>query len=166
MRGRKPKPTAAKRLAGNPGKRKLNAEEPALPMPADDAPPPPELSGDPVALAEWLRLAPMLRQARAITDGDRNSLVALCQQWSRYLEANRSVLAAGMVVRAPSGYPMPNPYIAIANRALLMCTKLWVELGLTPSARSRVKATGDSAQLGDPFAEFYEQPTGSRRAVN
>ena len=30
MAGRKPKPTAVKKLEGNPGKRKLNKKEPAL----------------------------------------------------------------------------------------------------------------------------------------
>lgn len=141
MRGRKPKPTALKMLSGNPGRRKLNQREPV--MPATDAAdlPPVELSNDLVAGSEWMRLAPMLRASRTVTDADRGSLIAVCQQWSRYLEANGNVAKAGMVVKSPSGYPMPNPYIGIANKALGNCVKLWAELGLTPSSRSRVSAT-------------------------
>ena len=99
-----------------------------------------ELSGDLGATKEWDRLAPMLRASRTVTDADRGALVAVCQQWSRYLEANGNAAKTGMVVKSPSGYPMPNPYIAIANKALGNCVKLWSELGLTPSSRSRVSA--------------------------
>jgi P27 family predicted phage terminase small subunit len=121
----------------------LNTHEPVLPaLDADRADALPfELIDDPAAAAEWSRLAPMLRAARQITEAERGSLIALCQQWSRYLEANGKAAAAGMVIKSPSGYPMPNPYIGIANKALAHCTKLWAELGLTPSSRSRVVAT-------------------------
>lgn len=156
MRGRKPKPTVQKRLEGNPGKRALPKHEPIMPeaAPSFDVPPA-ELTGDVVASDEWRRLAPVLRKSKTVTDADRGSLIALCQQWSRYLEANRSVATAGMVVRSPSGYPMPNPYIAIANKSLGNCVKLWAELGLTPSSRSRV-STVQEPGAGDPFAEFDE----------
>ena len=151
MRGRKPKPTRQKKLEGNPGKRKLPAAEPVLPPLAAGAPA--ELEGDAAALREWARLDGMLRSSRVLSEGDRASLVALCQQWSRYLEANRNVAGSGMVVRSPSGYPMPNPFIAIANKSLQMCVKLWAEFGLTPSSRTRVAARED-APADDPFAEF------------
>jgi hypothetical protein len=38
MRGRKPKPTALKRLDGNPGKRGYNHDEPVLPEGLPDCP--------------------------------------------------------------------------------------------------------------------------------
>jgi P27 family predicted phage terminase small subunit len=143
MRGRKPAPSDLKVLRGNPGHRPLNVDEPQLPAVNAEIfdRPPIELSGDPAASGEWSRLAPMLRTARQVTDAERGSLIALCQQWSRYLDANSKAAAAGMVIKSPSGYPMPNPYLGIANKALNHCTKLWAELGLTPSSRSRVAAT-------------------------
>ena len=154
-RGPKPRPSARRRLEGNPSRRPLNTREPALPPAVIDVPPH-ELAGDAIATAEWLRLTPLLKRARAITDGDRASLVALCQQWSRYLLALANITDKGMVIRSPSGYPMPNPYIGISNKALGNCVKLWAELGLTPSARSRVTTTplGRSPDAIDPFAEF------------
>lgn len=156
MRGRKPKPTARKKLEGNGGRRPLPKHEPVMPAvpPAFDAPPA-ELVDDAVAAAEWKRLAPILRNSKTITEADRGSLIAVCQQWSRYIEANKSVSTAGMVVRSPSGYPMPNPYIAISNKSLGNCVKLWAELGLTPSSRTRVTTVQEAGQ-GDPFAEFDE----------
>lgn len=154
MRGPKPKPTAQRRLEGNPGRRPYNVDEPQLPT-ADasfDAVPA-DLLGDAIAAAEWVRLAPLLRQARIVTDADRNALIAACQQWSVYQDALRQAPAERRVLRSPNNYPIPNPFIPIASKALTHCERLWESLGLTPSARSRVVAA-KTAQADDPFAEF------------
>ncbi len=155
-RGPKPKSTAQRRLEGNPGKRALNAEEPA-PPPLDTDPkfdtPPPELVADRHARAEWSRLAPLLRKCKQITLADRGVLIAVCIEWSKYLTATAAVEKLGMIVPTPSGYPITNPYLAIANKALGQCNRLWVELGLTPSSRSRVKTDGAGPE-GDAFSEF------------
>ena len=158
MRGRKPKPTEVKRLTGNPGKRPLNTDEPQLP-PISDAfiAVPRELLADPIASEEWTRLASMLRERKVVTEGDRGALLALCQQWSLYQQAVQKCAEKGMVVMAPSGYPIVNPYLGIANKAIDKCTKLWVELGLTPSSRSRVTTDKSVKPEADPFAQF-DQP--------
>lgn len=152
MRGRKPKPSAQRALEGNPGHRSLNPDEPQLGALADHLTPPPELVDLPVAQAEWRRLAPLLQHAGVITEGDRTALLALCVEWARYIEARGN--AYPRVVKAPSGYAMPNPWLAIQTKALAACLKLWPELGLTPSSRSRVSATGVSPD--NEFAEFLE----------
>ncbi len=152
MRGRKPKPSAQRALEGNPGHRAVNADEPQLGDLADHLTPPAELDDLPGAQAEWRRLAPLLQRAGVISEGDRTALVALCVEWDRYVEARAK--AYPRVVKAPSGYAMPNPWLAIQSRALAACLKLWPELGLTPSSRSRVKATGVGAD--NEFAEFLE----------
>jgi len=157
MRGRKPKPTTVRALEGNPGHRPLNTHEPQLAAPTVDFDTPPaELFEDDRGAAEWRRLAPKLRTARQITDADRGALLALCQQWSRYQEATAKVQTLGMVVRTPSGYPIISPYLSIANKALAACTKLWAELGLTPSSRSRVTLVGQAEP--DEFDAFLKKP--------
>lgn len=150
MRGRKPKPTKLKLLDGNPGRRPLNLQEPE-PAPLG-VEPPGDLLRHPRALEEWARLVPLLTAARIITAADRNALVAACQQWALYLDATDKVATAGMIVKAPSGYPVQNPYLGIASKALAHCQKLWVELGCTPSARSRVTTTSDGAAVPDKWA--------------
>jgi P27 family predicted phage terminase small subunit len=145
MRGRKPIPTSIKLLNGNPGKRKLYPEnEPQMPpLDADaESKVPTELADDPVATAEWQRLIPLLRAARCVTEAERSLCIAVCQEWSAYLSARQEVSRQGAVILSQAGYPVANPYASIATRALTHCTKLWVELGLTPSARSRVKTVG------------------------
>ena len=128
----------------------MNELEPTFPAVAVDAAPPEELAGDVSALSEWARVYPLLEQARVITEADRGSLVALCQQWSRYLEATQKVKVSGMVVQSPSGYPLVNPYLSIAGKALAFCLKLWAELGLTPSSRSKVTTTPMVGWTGHP----------------
>jgi P27 family predicted phage terminase small subunit len=163
VRGRRPAPTAVKRLRGNPGKRRLNEHEPEPPRTGRAFVSPSELADDPVACAYWAELVPMLRQIRQITDADRGVLVALCVQWSRYIEATKALQRRDeqgrsmMLIRLENGTYMQHPYIGIANKALLLCTKLWIELGLTPCARARV-TTVPIAPADDPFAEFDDPP--------
>jgi P27 family predicted phage terminase small subunit len=153
----KPKPTALRKLQGNPSKRPFNPDEPQLPAATeafDEVPP--AIADDPVAKSEWQRLAPILRQARIVTDADRNALLGACQQWSVYQHALTQSPADRRVLRSKNDHPIPNPYLQIAHKALTHCERLWEALGLTPSARSRVVSARASGGDGDPFAEFDE----------
>jgi P27 family predicted phage terminase small subunit len=154
MRGPKPKPTVQRITAGNPGGRPINTREPTPPAvdPAFDEPPV-ELI-DPRAIVEWRRLAPMLRRCRQVTQADRAALLACCIEWARYLEA-RDNAQPRILTASRSGYRMPNPWLAIQTRALAACMKLWPELGLTPSSRTRIAADGPGPE-GDAFSEFDE----------
>ena len=79
MAGRKPKPTAMKKLEGNPGKRKLNTKEsvPAKGMPAC----PDWLM--PEAKKEWERLAKLMNQMGVLTEVDMAAFAAYCQSYAR-----------------------------------------------------------------------------------
>ena len=64
MAGGKPKPTAVKKLEGNPGKRKLNTKEPVL---AKGMPACPDWL-IPEAKKDWERLAKSVNQMDVLTD--------------------------------------------------------------------------------------------------
>jgi P27 family predicted phage terminase small subunit len=150
--GRKPIPTALKRLRGNPGKRALNREEPAadpeLPeMPADLA----EIS--PVAREEWERVGTALKDLRVISTLDRALLAVYCQDWETWIAATKNVQRYGAVIRSPSGFLTQNPYVAIANRAADRLLKTCAALGLSPSERSRMRTPGPNEE-SDEFSEF------------
>jgi P27 family predicted phage terminase small subunit len=161
IRGTKPDPSAVRRLRGNPGKRAMNQQEPDPPRTAMRLAPPLELGTDSVALDYWDELVPVLARIRQITDVDRAALIALCVQWSRYIEATKALQQrdeqgrSKMLIKLDNGVYQQHPYIAIANKSLVLCTRLWAELGLTPSSRSRVQ-TVPMAHDDDPFAEFDE----------
>ena len=71
MAGRKPKPTAIKKLEGNSGKRKLNTKEP---IPAKGMPNCPEwLLAE--AKKEWERLADLMNQMGVLTEVDMVALL-------------------------------------------------------------------------------------------
>lgn len=159
--GRRPKPTARRRLEGNPGKRAYNAHEPVLPTASAEIDTPPAvIDGDTTACVEWRRLAPILRRARLLTDADVNALIAYCQQWSIYQDALVNAPQVRRVFKSPNDYPVINPYLSIANKALAFCDRIGEQLGLTPGGRARVSAAPGE---DDAFAEFdAPRPTVTR----
>ena len=152
MRGRKPKPTVLKVLSGNPGKRKLNHDEPI----AAGIPDCPEFL-DAVAKEEWNRCVKVLAEMGVLTKADRAALAGYCVAYSRWVEAEALVKRYGMIVKSPEkGFPMKSPYLTVADQALESRRKLMVEFGMTPSSRSRLKMS-DSNSAGDAFDLFMEQ---------
>ena len=87
MAGRKPKPTAIKKLEGNPGKRKLNTKEP---IPAKGMPECPEWLL-PEAKREWERLADLMNQMGVLTEVDMAAFAAYCQSYARWKEAQEHI---------------------------------------------------------------------------
>lgn len=132
-RGRKPVPTHLKLLRGNPGGRPLNAEEPQFQVGAD---PPEWLS--PSAKAHWGTIAQQLEDAGVLTTMDATALGMYCEAFARWQDAQQQVVKFGSVIKAPSGFPVQSPYLAVANKAFEQMMKMLVEFGMTPSSRSRV----------------------------
>lgn len=91
MAGRKPKPTAVKKLEGNPGKRKLNKNEP---VPAKGMPTCPDWLM-PEAKKEWERLAELMNQMGVLTEVDMAAFAAYCQSYARWKEAQEHITAGG-----------------------------------------------------------------------
>ncbi len=150
MAGRKPLPTKLKLLRGNPGKRPINRMEPAPLQAIPECPA--EL--DAVAAAEWLRVCPELAAVGVLTRLDRSALAAYCQSWSQWLHAIEKLKITGPIVKAPSGFPIQNPYFAIANSALKQMKAFLTEFGMTPSSRSRIVA-GDNPQNDKDEERFF-----------
>lgn len=136
MAGRKPKPTAVKKLEGNPGKRKLNTREP---MPDKGMPDCPKWLL-PEAKEEWNRLCEKLNQMGVLTDIDRAAFAAYCQSYARWKEAQEHINSEGATYETEKGMQRPNPYVAICNTEQRLMMSAASEFGLTPSARSRIMA--------------------------
>jgi len=139
MRGRKPTPTAYRKLHGNPGKRRLPAER-EEPQPRIDAslPEPPDHL-DEIAKAEWRRIVPELNAAGLMTVIDRAAVAAYCAQYGRWVVAEEKLklLETRWLAKTPNGAVQQVPWLSIANRALELMHKFLVEFGMT--AASRVK---------------------------
>lgn len=61
-----------------------------------------------------------------------------CTAWARWLQAEENLVKYGVVIESPNGYPMPSPYLAIANKSIDQLTHLLTEFAMSPSARTRV----------------------------
>ena len=134
MPGRKPKPTKLKVLEGNPGKRPLNNKEP---VPDSDLPSsPPHL--DDVGRQEWDRVASELKELGILTGIDMAVFAAYCHSYSVWVDATIKIQKSGTIIKAPSGYPVQNPLVSVARNAQNQMLKALVELGMTPSSRSRI----------------------------
>jgi P27 family predicted phage terminase small subunit len=165
VKGRKPKPSALKALAGNPGKREPNANEP---VPPEGVPDPPDHL-DEQALAEWRRITALLADMHLLTRADATALALYCQTYSRWRHAELRIAEKGLVMVTEAGYPIQSPYLAIANKAIGQLQKLLASFGLTPADRPRVHAP--KAEASDPLEEMIRrareptQKTGRKKAA-
>ena len=87
-----------------------------------------------------------------MTKIDRAALAAYCQAWARWIQAEEEIRKSSCIVKSPSGYPIQNPWLAVANTALKQMRAFLTEFGMTPSSRSRV--TVSKPEKKDPFELF------------
>ena len=151
MAGRKPKPTALKLVTGNPGKRPLNDHEPQPEAAIPEVPV--HLSN--TAKAEWDRIVIRLHPLGLVTDLDRAALAAYCESWATWVEAVEKVRETGRIIKAPSGYPVLNPYVTIANKALDQMHRFLTEFGMTPASRSRISIAIHEDDDRDPAERYF-----------
>lgn len=151
MKGRKPKPSYMRVLDGNAGRRPLNDQEPIPEGKLEDRPPPPHLSPDQQAIwREAIKGSPpgMLREL------DESCLEVWVVARERHRDAAKKVADLGSLLKAKSGVPYQNPYLAIMNKQATIMLKAAAELGFTPSSRSRVKVEPPKTNSGNPFADL------------
>jgi P27 family predicted phage terminase small subunit len=156
MRGPKPRPAFLKLVKGT-RKSRLNRNEP---LPDPNLPmPPPHLSDE--AKVEWGRVSEDLYRLGILTKIDRAALAAYCQAYGRWVRAElvlaemakRDELSGGLMVRTLNGNAIQNPMVGTANKAMADMVRYATDLGMTPSARSRVQVSpGGNAQ--DPAAKY------------
>lgn len=149
MKPGKPRgPAELKLVKGTAG----NHLEPKSAMaPAVEAPECPEFLL-PEAKAHWAKIVPLLIDLRILSKVDTSALALYCQARGRWEQAEREIAKMGgvLMIKAPSGYPIQNPYLAIANRAMEDCYKYLQQFGLSPSARTRVTVVVQGELFHEP----------------
>lgn len=134
MRGRKPIPTHMKLVAGNPGKRPVNKNEP---KPEPKIPPCPEHLSE-AAKREWDSMSKELASMGLLTKIDGAALAGYCDAYGRWAEASLMLQKHGMIMKGAKGGPIQSPYLQIVNRALEQMRSFLIEFGMTPSSRARI----------------------------
>lgn len=152
-RGPAPAPTKLKVIRGARPARIDSAE----PAPLDHLPVPPA-DLDPAAAQVWMRVLAEFGAARVIRAADGDVLRIYCEAMARYEEAARLLASSGPLVKgARHGELVKNPLHQIWRDCGDLVTKLARELGLTPSARSGLRAPPE------PGSEIMEYLARGRR---
>lgn len=148
--GRRPKPTAQKALAGNPGKRALNKSEPDFSL-VTNIDPPDWLSEN--ARRVWLMIVPQLCSAHVLALTDLHNVEAFCTAYGNWRLAQDSVQEFGVVVTSAQGSPIKNPALTAANEAMRQMVTFGSMLGLDPASRTKIIG-GNKPEPTNPFADL------------
>ena len=128
----------------------------------DEQYPPPDWL-DRLGAEKWVQLRGVLAEMRVLTEADLDVLANCCEAYAKMRAAAAIVAADGMITREETttirpngattreiGAPKKHPAINIEREYMQMMRLHLVELGLTPSARTRVRVPfGDSDPLGE-----------------
>ena len=157
-RGRKPKPSGLKVIAGTDRADRRNDQEPKF---NPEIPTVPAFLSD-YAKVEWGRVCDALYQAGILAKTDRAVLAAYCQAFGRWQQAEEALaqmgardgVTKGLMIKTTNGNAVQNPLVGTANKAMADMARYAAEFGMTPSARSRIKAEGRDDQE-NAAAKFF-----------
>jgi len=156
--GRKPKPYLQAVREGNPGKRR---RDPGLvltgqlsePDWAAILPGPREMArARRVARELWQRLAPVLARSAGLSGEQAEVLTDFCVTWARIDQGERALSRQGVLVKGLMGGVVKNPWTTVLHQYRAHFRSLIGELGLSPSAASRITAPPGDDDDDDPFA--------------
>lgn len=148
--GRRPKPTAKKELAGNPGKRALNKSEPDFTQITHVDPP--EWM-EPLAIQMWETVVPELLAQHIVCVTDLHIVEAFCTAYANWRSAQELVVQHGAIMTSAMGSPIKNPALTAAKEAMAQMVTTGALLGLDPSSRSRL-TSGKKNKTTNPFADL------------
>lgn len=157
MRGPPPKPTAIRLLEGNPGKVKINRDEPQ-PRRLTHVEPPADFEEDGRQVFE--ALSRELMSCGVLTVVDLEPFARYVRLLMEYRNADREIKGKFFIpVRDKNNqlsYFIPNPWVSVRDRAMDRLLRLEREFGMTPAARVRMVAlltTSNPAAILDPYGD-------------
>lgn len=153
--GRRPKPTARKELAGNPGKRALNKDEPVFtPIKGVD---PPEWFAEtdlPLATVMWELTTKELCGQGLLCVTDLAVLERWCVAYELWRRAVIKIASQGNVVTGATGGPVKNPQLTAKKEQESEMNTTGGMLGLDPSSRSRLIGLAGKGKQENPFKKM------------
>ncbi|HGO5397275.1 TPA: phage terminase small subunit P27 family [Klebsiella michiganensis] len=153
--GRRPKPTARKELAGNPGKRALNKEEPAF-TPINGATPPEwfvegELS---MAIVMWEMTTKELCGQGLLCVTDLAVLERWCVAYEFWRRAVKNIAKDGLSINGAMGGKIKNPELTAKKEQESEMSSTGSMLGLDPSSRQRLIGLAGQKKTSNPFLKM------------
>ncbi|MBY8029415.1 phage terminase small subunit P27 family [Vibrio fluvialis] len=148
--GRPAKPTAKKLLAGNPGKRALNKDEPNFELVTNIECP--EWMGE-YGRALWETVVPMLCKEKVLCATDIQNLEVYCSAYDQFRVCEDNIKQLGIIVTGATGGPVKNPALTAKNEAIKQMASFGGMLGLDPSSRQRLTG-GKKQEKGNKFQDL------------
>lgn len=149
VKGRKPIPTAIKDANGshahNPQRR--NNEEPVAKRGWPEKPD--DVSSNELASVYWDDYCQQLDELNVLTTSDKGVLTRLAKDSAMLYQLESDIETEGTVLENAKGSMYPNPKFVQADKLANRVIKILTEVGLTPSARSRLKVVGSKEE--SPF---------------
>lgn len=169
--GRNSKPSALKKLQGNPGKRKLNRREP---KPRAGVPIMP-LGLSELAQDEWNAIVPLLQEMGVLTSADSKALAAYCSCYAQWMLAEKEIAEYGITIKTvhldEDGEDIlfldykTNPAVRVRSDALRQMKSFLIEFGLTPASRTKLQISNAGDNV-DPFEAFLQNDKKETRKPN
>lgn len=153
-KGRPPKPTVLKELAGTARNDRKSPNEPQFEVPVAFPNAPDFMTEG--AKEIWYDLGTRLLGAGLFTTVDNHAFSMFCVSADRWIEAERKITEMNIMLETEQDngaitYRV-NPYMSIANKSWDQMKKMFSDFGLTPSERSRliaIKPDGGPKSLAD-----------------
>ena len=144
-----PRPKALKLLQGVQ-KCRINFQEP---VPPPGMPQPPKHL-DTEAKREWRRVAPLLARMGVLTQIDGSAFALYCQTHSQWVTALRHLKQDENYVCVGNNMTVyQNLWFRIAQSCSATLHRMMCEFGMTPSSRSRIRATPEHVDDIDEFLQ-------------
>lgn len=161
-RGRKPLPKSLHALRGNPSKLKLN--QPDDPEFIIEIPAVPDTL-DKFGREEWERVTRIMLASKTITELDEAIVEAYCQNRSD-LRRHRKALKdeSDFITSERSGLKHLNPRVELIRKLVAEQRLLIVELGFSPSSRSKVKTVAKTGKALSPEQKLASRLFGKSQA--
>jgi P27 family predicted phage terminase small subunit len=142
-RGRKPKPTALKKLQGNPGKRPLNDREPRPKTPVKR----PWGLGQGQQRKFWDEHAEELERLGVLTGVDVSAFRLMAEHYAFAVQAAKELREGGVLTVEGREGPKKHPLLQALRDNSQMFKSYATEFGMTPSSRARLKLPDEAEQL-------------------
>lgn len=150
--GRRPKPTARKELAGNPGKRALNKDEPVF-TPLTGVDPPDWFAENDLHLAVtmWEMTVKELCGQGIICLTDLAVLERWCVAYHFWRELVIAIARDGTRLKGATGGPIKNPDLTAKKEQESEMDRTGAMLGLDPGSRQRLIGLAGQKKQDNPF---------------
>jgi len=140
--GRRQLPDVLKVVHGTDQPSRMNPDQPEY---KNDSMQVPDHFDDEQRVA-WFEIVPKLIRAGVAKDIDVFMLEQAVDYWVLFQEAHRQVKDSGLVVAAPSGYPMMNPYYNQMMQLGKELRMVMTEFGMSAASRQKITAEQEAPE--------------------